>query len=295
MSPVRNAWLSQIGDDDLVRVACGGHSAVREAGQADAVDYSRRVHAVFVFAAACVAGAINSVAGGGTLVTFPTLIWLGLAENAANATSTAALWPGALGSVWGYRREIERVDRRLYALIVPSVAGGVIGAVLLQLTPNDTFKHLVPFLILFATVLFMAQDAVQRRFNLTAAHEARSHWLSWTMLFQLGVAIYGGYFGAGIGILMLAALSLMGHSDIHRMNAVKNLLAACINSLAGLYFLFFSDLVVRSDALVMAIGAIVGGVAGAGVARRLGRQSVRRIVIAIGFLAAADQMRRLWF
>jgi uncharacterized membrane protein YfcA len=253
------------------------------------------VHAFLVFAAACVAGAINSVAGGGTLVTFPTLIWAGLPENAANATSTAALWPGSLGSVWGYRRELDGVDRKVFALILPSVVGGIIGAVLLQLTPNDTFKHLVPFLILFATVLFMAQDALQRRFNLTAAHEARSHWLSWTMIFQFGVAIYGGYFGAGIGILMLAALSLMGHTDIHRMNAVKNLLATCINSLAGLYFLFFSSLVVRSDALIMAVGAIVGGVAGAGLARRLGRQTVRRMVIAIGFIAAADQMRRLWF
>ena len=167
-------------------------------------------------------------------------------------------------------------------------------AILLQLTPNDTFKHLVPFLILFATALFMSQDAIQRRFDLTAAHHARSPWLSWTMLFQLGVAIYGGYFGAGIGILMLAALSLMGHTDIHRMNAVKNLLAACINSLAGIYFLLFSDLVVPRDALIMTVGAIVGGVGGAGLARRLGRQTVRRLVIVIGFVAALDQMRRLW-
>jgi uncharacterized membrane protein YfcA len=253
------------------------------------------VHALIVFAAAAVAGAINSVAGGGTLVTFPTLVWTGLAENAANATSTAALWPGSLGSVWGYRRELGESDRRLYALVVPSLIGGVLGAVLLQLTPNDTFRQLVPFLILFATVLFMSQDALQRRFNLTAAHQARSHWLSWTMLFQFGVAVYGGYFGAGIGILMLAALSLMGHSDIHRMNAVKNLLAGCINSLAGLYFLVFSDLVVTSDALIMAIGAIVGGIGGAGLARKMGRQAVRRIVIVIGFVAALDQMRRLWF
>jgi len=252
------------------------------------------VHELLVFAAACAAGAINSVAGGGTLVTFPTLLWVGLPENVANATSTAALWPGSLGSAWGYRRELRTADPRLFALVVPSVVGGVLGAILLQLTPNDTFKYLVPFLILFATALFMSQDALQRRFDLTAAHHARSPWLSWTMLFQLGVAIYGGYFGAGIGILMLAALSLMGHSDIHRMNAVKNLLAACINSLAGIYFLLFSDLVVPRDALIMAVGAIVGGVGGAGLARRLGRQTVRRLVIVIGFVAALDQMRRLW-
>ena len=247
-----------------------------------------------MFVAAFIAGAINSVAGGGTLVTFPALLWVGLPENVANATSTAALWPGALGGVWGYRRELRDSDRRLYALAVPSVVGGVLGAILLQVTPNDTFKRLVPFLILFATVLFMSQDVIQRRFNLTAAHARRSHWLSWTMLFQFGVAVYGGYFGAGIGILMLAALSLMGLTDIHRMNAVKNLLAACINCLAGLYLLFFSGLVVPRDALIMAVGAIAGGVGGAGLARRLGRTAVRRLVIGIGFVAAADQMRRLW-
>ena len=140
----------------------------------------------------------------------------------------------------------------------------------------------------------MAQEPLQRRFNLAAAHEARSHWLSWTMAFQLAVAVYGGYFGAGIGILMLAALSLMGHTDIHRMNAVKNLLAVCINALAGLYLLIFSDLVVLRDAVVMAVGAIAGGVAGAGMARRLGRTAVRRIVIGVGFVAAIDQIRKLW-
>ena len=254
----------------------------------------RRVHELVVFAAAFVAGAINAVAGGGTLVTFPALLWLGLPENVANATSTASLWPGALGGVWGYRRELRGSDRRLYVLAVPSVIGGVLGAVLLQITPNDTFKQLVPFLILFATVLFMGQDVLQRRFNLTAVQAHGAGWFSWAMAFQFGVAVYGGYFGAGIGILMLAALSLMGLTDIHRMNGIKNLLAFCINCLAGLYLLFFSGLVIPWDALVMAIGAITGGVGGAGMARRIGRPAVRRLVIAIGFIAALDQMRRLW-
>jgi len=180
---------------------------------------------VLIFAAAFAAGSINSIAGGGTLVTFPTLLWLGLSAKLANGTSTVALWPGSVAGVWGFRQELAVADRRLLSLLVPSVVGGIAGAMLLVLTPTSVFERLVPFLILFATILFMAQEPIQRRFNLAGAHEARSHWLSWTMLFQLLVGLYGGYFGAGIGILMLAALSLMGHTDIHQMNGVKNLLA----------------------------------------------------------------------
>jgi uncharacterized membrane protein YfcA len=144
------------------------------------------------------------------------------------------------------------------------------------------FERIVPVLILFATCLFMAQEPLQRRFNLTAAHNARSHWLSWTMLFQLLVGVYGGYFGAGIGIMMLAALSLMGHTDIHQMNGVKNLLAVALNGVAIAY-LAFTDLILWPQALLMAVGAIAGGVGGAGLARRVGRTAVRRVVIAVGF------------
>jgi len=250
------------------------------------------VHFIIVFAAAFVAGAINSVAGGGTLVSFPTLVWLGVPSKLANGTNTVALWPGSLGSVWGYRREMRGLDPRVYALVVPSLLGGIAGAVLLELTPTAIFDRLIPFLILFATLLFWVQEPIQRRFNLSAMHEARSHWLSWTMLFQLAVGIYGGYFGAGIGILMLAALSLMGHSDIHQMNGVKNLLALTINGIASVYFIYVG-LVVWQDALVMMAGAIVGGVGGAGIARRLGRTAVRRIVIAIGVVMAISMMFRL--
>jgi hypothetical protein len=247
------------------------------------------VHELIVFAAACLAGAINAVAGGGTLVTFPTLVWLGVPSIAANATNTISLWPGSLGSVWGYRRELAGVDRRIFALVVPSVVGGLIGAVLLDRTPTSTFDRLVPFLILFATGLFMAQHPIQRRFNLAGAHESGSHWLSWTILFQFVVAVYGGYFGAGIGILMLAALTLMGHSDIHRMNGVKNLLATAINGTAAVYFTFNTP-VLWGDAAVMAVGSIVGGVGGAGIARRMGRDNVRRLVIAIGIGSALALM-----
>jgi uncharacterized membrane protein YfcA len=253
-----------------------------------------QVHQLLVFGSAFGAGMINSVAGGGTLLSFPTLIWLGVPSIAANATSTVALWPGSLGSVWGYRRELKEADPGLRALAVPSFGGGLLGAFLLSRTPVDVFDRLVPLLILFATCLLAAQEAIQRRFDLSTLHtNARSPWLSWAMLFQAGVGVYGGYFGAGIGILMLAALSLMGHRDIHRMNAVKNVLAVCINGIAAAYFAV-SGLVLWQDAAVMTVGAVIGGVGGAGLARRLGRATVRRIVIAVGFgMAAALLVRAL--
>jgi uncharacterized membrane protein YfcA len=247
------------------------------------------MHALLVCGAALVAGAINSVAGGGSLVSFPTLIWLGVPSIQANATNTVALVPGAAASVLGYRRELRGADRRILALALPSLVGGIVGAVLLSLTPTEVFDRLVPMLILVATLLFMAQEPIQRRFNLTQSHDARSHWLSWTMFFQLLVGIYGGYFGAGIGILMLAAFSLMGHTDIHQMNGLKNILAVIINGIAAAYFIQVG-LVIWSDALVMAVGAIVGGIGGTGIARRLGRTAVRRIVVVIGFAMALSLM-----
>ena len=247
------------------------------------------MHELLVFVAAVIAGGINSVASGGSFVTFPTLIWLGVPSITANATNTAAIWPGTAGSAWGYRRELRGADPRVYALFVPSVIGAIAGALLLSRTPTVVFDRLVPVLLLFATCLFMAQEPLQRRFNLSAAHAARSHWLSWTMVFQLVVGLYGGYFGAGIGILILAALSLMGHTDIHQMNGLKNVLATCINFVAAVYFAF-AGLVLWSDALVMAVGAVVGGVGGASIARRIGRDAVRRIVVVVGFVMALSLM-----
>ena len=249
------------------------------------------MHALLVFVAGVIAGGINALAGGGSLVSFPTLIWLGVPPILADATNAAALWPGTLASAWGYRRELRGVDRRVFALVVPSVIGSMLGALLLHRTTPGVFDRIVPLLILFATCLFMGQDALQRRFNLTAAHTARSHWLSWTMAFQLVVAVYGGYFGGGMGILMLATLTLMGHSNIHRMNGLKSLLAASINGVAAAYFIA-NGMVIWSDATVMALGTVTGGVGGATVARFIGQLAVRRTVIVFGFVMAVALMSR---
>jgi uncharacterized membrane protein YfcA len=240
-------------------------------------------HAAVAFAAAFLAGAINSVAGGGTLVSFPALIWLGLDSVTANATSTVAIWPGTVGSTWGYRRELRQAEARFRVLIVPSLVGGIIGALLLRWTPPAIFDRLVPFLILFATLLFMAQEPVQRMLKTGDAEAHKStRWLVGALLFQLAVGIYGGYFGAGIGILMLAALSILGLSDIHEMNSLKVVFGGSINGIAAAYFIW-AGMVRWQYVLIMAVAAIVGGYGGAGVARKLGRTTVRRIVIAIGF------------
>src|SRR5579872_6567417 len=168
------------------------------------------LHGSSAFASAFAAGAINSVAGGGTLLSFPTLIWLGLNSVSANATSTVAIWPGSLGGMWGFRRELRGAEPRLLALTVPSLIGGIVGALLLRITPSHVFDRLVPFLILFATGLFMAQEPIQRRFAPSTHARAGVGGLAAVMVFQLLVGVYGGYFGAGIGILMLAALAIIG-------------------------------------------------------------------------------------
>ncbi len=259
-------------------------------------------HALVAFGAAFLAGAINSVAGGGTLVSFPVLIWLGLPSIIANATSTVAIWPGSLGGMLGFRRELRGMPTRMYALIVPSLIGGIGGAILLRLTPTSVFDRLVPLLILFATCLFMAQDAVQRLLKIKplqphidlepGSPQPRSGgggWLIGALVFQLVVGLYGGYFGAGLGIMMLAALSIIGLSDIHQMNGLKNLLALCINGVAAIYFVS-KGMVYWPDVIIMATGAIAGGIGGAGIARRLGRIAVRRIVIAVGLVMAVKLM-----
>jgi len=166
---------------------------------------------------------------------------------------------------------------------VPSLVGGLTGALLLRWTPPAIFDRMVPFLILFATLLFMVQEPVQRMLKTDGRPEHQSaHWFAGAMLFQLMVGLYGGYFGAGIGILMLAALSIMGLQDIHEMNSLKVVFAGSVNGIASLYFVW-AHMVYWPDVLIMAVAAVVGGYGGAGVARRIGQTAVRRIVIAIGF------------
>jgi len=217
---------------------------------------------------------VNSIAGGGTLISFPTLVWLGRDAILANATNAAALWPGSFAGMIGFRQDLAKVRRSLLLLTIPSLIGGAAGAVLLLHTSTRTFERLVPWLILSATLLLAFQEVITR-------HLPHRLPIALVFAFQLLVGVYGGYFGAGMGILMLAALGLMGLTDLHQMNGLKNLLAICINGVAAIYFAL-SGAVIWFDALLMAVAAILGGYAGAKIAHKLGRGFVRGAVVFIG-------------
>lgn len=235
---------------------------------------------------------MNSIAGGGTLLSFPALVWMGRDPVLANATNAVALWPGSLAGAMGFRRELRGARRWALWLTPPSLLGGGIGAYLLLRTPTKVFAAIVPYLILFATLLFAVQQPLMRflgRESHATVLPTRTSWWLAAAAFQLLVAVYGGYFGAGMGIVMLAALGLLGLGDIHQANGLKNVFAVCINGIAALYFAV-GGAVNWVDAAVMAAGAIVGGFAGAHAGRRLGRRFVQRAVIAIGLFAAASML-----
>ena len=245
-----------------------------------------------LFAAGAVAGAINALAGGGTLVSFPALLWLGRAPITANATNTLALCPGALAAMTAFRNDLAPIRRWMLLLVPPSLAGGLIGALLLLRTPERVFAALVPWLILFATGLFAAQGPLtagirrlRRRTERPAVDGPRREVWPYVVAFEFAVAIYGGYFGAGIGIMTLAVLGLVGFTDIHHMVGLRNFAALCINGIAAVYFVS-QGAVVWPDALVMIVGQIVGGYGGARMARRLGRTFMRRAVVVIGIVMA---------
>lgn len=240
---------------------------------------------VVIVVAAIIAGAINSIAGGGTLISFPALMWVGRNPIVANATNTVALWPASFAGMVGFRRELVTIPRWLFLLTIPSVFGASLGAWLLLRTPAKTFEQIVPLLILTATLLLAGQEFISRRLGRVArAHEhPTAGWVTFVFVFQFLVAIYGGYFGAGMGILMLAALGFIGLTDLHQMNGLKNLLAICINGVAAIYF-GISGAVNWHDGLIMAVSGIGGGYFGARVARKLGRKFVRAFVVAIGLI-----------
>ena len=253
---------------------------------------------IFLCSAALVAGAINSVAGGGTLLTFPALTWI-LGPSAASAviasaTSTVALFPGSLAATWGYRREISSQRRWIVPLLIPSLIGGSLGTWLVVSQDEAVFQEMVPWLILLASALFLLQPAITRWTGIGRPHELPSTTtMACIIAFQSLIALYGGYFGAGIGILMLSSLALMGIGDIHRMNALKSLLASAINGMSVAVFVL-NGKVNWSYALPMIMAGIAGGFIGASVSRKLDRNVVRWVVIAIGFFLSVYYFTRVY-
>lgn len=257
-----------------------------------------------------VSGAMNSVAGGGTLLTFPALVGLGIPPIVANATSTVALWPASLTSMLGYRRELSGSLKWAIGFALPSLLGGGIGAWLLLRTPPARFNAIVPWLVLGATGLFMLQPVVMRRLQAqreraAGAIDARAGTGAGAgvgvadasvitdesitaalpsigfLVWQLAISIYGGYFGAGAGILMLAVLGFIGLTNIHRMNGLKNWGGMCMNAVAAITFAV-SGLVSWPIALAMAAGSMSGGYLGSQGAQRIPRHYVRYLVVLIG-------------
>lgn len=242
--------------------------------------------AVLLAAAAFAAGAINAVAGGGSLVSFPALLAVGYPSKAANVTNTVALWPGYIGGSYGYRGELRRQRSTIIALTIPSVLGALAGSAILLATPESAFDAIVPFLIIFACILMAFQDPLGRwaqHHQLAGGSEPGVPLFLHGSIFLL--AVYGAYFGAGLGIMTLAILGILLPDDIQHSNALKGLLSALINFVAVVYFAAFGP-VEWAPAAVMAVAALIGGYYGVGVARRLGRRWLRIAVIAYGLVVA---------
>jgi uncharacterized membrane protein YfcA len=230
------------------------------------------------FAAFC-AGAMNSVAGGGTFFSFPALLAVGVPPVVANASNSVALWPASLSGAWAYRKELARYKRYLIPMGIVSLVGGIVGGLLLLSTRDATFSRLIPWLLLFATVLFAFSGRIStwlRGIDSGTPSNGPS-----ALVGQGVVSVYGGFFGAGMGIMMLASLSMAGHKDVHEINAIKNLLSAIIYSVTVTTFVI-AGAVNWPYTLVMLATATLGGYWGASVARKIPAVWLRRFIITVG-------------
>lgn len=246
--------------------------------------------AIFLFLAACIAGTLNAVAGGGTFISFPALLTAGVPAVQANATNTVALWPGLAASTGAYLKRLDVPARLLVPLLATSIVGGLAGSLLLLRTPQRVFLHLVPWLLLGGTLLFTFGNNL-RALAGQADFVDDLQQLSWraitaASIAELLVAIYGGYFGAGIGFMLMGMLAAMGMRDIHAMAAIRTLLSVVINAAAVLTFIL-AGAVFWLHGAVMIAGAMTGGWFGAHYAQKVDPRKVRRVVIAIGVAMTA--------
>jgi uncharacterized protein len=246
--------------------------------------------AIFLLAAAAVAGALNAVAGGGSFIAFPALLFTGVPPIPANATNTIALWPGLAASGVAYLKRLNAPSRVLIPLLITSVAGGWAGAWLLLNTPQTTFLRLIPWLLLGGTLLFAFGNSLRSLAGKTAVIEDLRN-LSWRAILassvaQLLVSVYGGYFGAGLGFMLMAMLAMLGMRDIHAMAAIRTLLAAAINAVAVVTFIV-AGAVLWPQGMVMIAGSLAGGWFGAHYAQKSDPAKMRVFVIGIGIVMSA--------
>jgi len=238
-------------------------------------------HAIFLLVAGILGGAQNAVAGGGSFMAFPALLFMGVPPIPANATNTLALWTGAAASGGAYRIHLDVPRRVLLPLLLTSLIGGIAGAVLLLRTPPHTFMRVLPWLMLGATLLFAFGKRLTGNRVSSVGHDATVAAIVGASIFELGVAVYGGYFGGGIGIVNLAMLAAVGMTNIHAMNALKSVLGTTINGVAALVFVL-KGAIYWPQAVVMIVGALVGGYFGAHYAQKLPQPWIRGFVILVG-------------
>jgi uncharacterized protein len=237
--------------------------------------------AIFLFCAGAMGGAINAVAGGGSFISFPALLFTGVAPVPANATNTLALWVGTAASSSAYKNRLKLPGRIMLPLVMTSIIGGLIGALLLIHTPAQTFLRVLPWLLLGATLLFTFGRHITKHFTVGITHDASNAAIVVASVFELAVAVYGGYFGGGIGIMNLAMLAALGMTDIHAMNFLKVVLGSIINGVATVTFVA-THAIVWPQAMVMTAGALIGGYGSARYAQKLPQSWVRGFVIASG-------------
>ncbi|MEA2168008.1 MAG: uncharacterized protein QOF76_1308 [Solirubrobacteraceae bacterium] len=235
--------------------------------------------AILVLLAGVAAGTINTVVGSGTLLTFPTLLAVGYSPVTANVSNSVGLAPGALSGAYGYRRELKGQRERAIRLLTASISGGIIGAVLLLVLPASFFKAIVPAFIAVALLLIIFQKKLQAW---VAARSFEAGRWTWPATFLAG--IYGGYFGAAQGILLMAIFGLTVRDEMQRLNALKNLLAGMVNAVSGVLFIFTSH-IAWAPALLLAGGSIVGGQLGAVFGRRLSPDFLRGLIVVVGLIA----------
>jgi uncharacterized protein len=236
------------------------------------------LNGLLLFATAFIAGGLNAVAGGGSFISFPTSIFTGVSPIAANATNNTALWVAGLASAGAYRRDLDIDRRSMLVLSIVSLMGGLIGSIALLYTSPDVFKKLIPYLLLLATCVFIFGESFKQwlqSFRQVSSNQSPP--LVYLVILQLVISIYGGFFGAGIGILMLATLTFFNLKNIHAMNALKSFLATCINGIAIVPFLFAS-IIAWPQAILMAIGGALGGYFIANFARQIPAEIIRRFV-----------------